>query len=146
MQFQSLNSPPHDARSIPWDSVVLPLGTPGGAYTRGSQRVPVSWFGLCGHSLGAVPQPRLHPRQVFIAEVQPTMVHTLVCTMVDQRVYPPTFAFILATSCHTRVPSNVNPREILNRVLSPPTAACISQATCRLCLHAPWHRLCQPYL
>ncbi len=30
MRFQSLNSPPHDACSIPWDSVVLPLGTPGG--------------------------------------------------------------------------------------------------------------------
>jgi hypothetical protein len=67
MQFQLLNPPPHDARSIPWDSVVLPLGTPGEACTRGSQQVPVSWFGLRGHSLGAVPQPRLRPRQVFIA-------------------------------------------------------------------------------
>ncbi len=67
MQFQSLNSPPHDDRSIPWDSVVLPLGTPGGVCARGSQRVPVSWFGLRGHSLGAIPQPRLRPRQVFIA-------------------------------------------------------------------------------
>jgi hypothetical protein len=49
MQFQSLNSPRHDAHSIPWDSVVLPLGTPGGACARGSQRVPVSRFGLRGH-------------------------------------------------------------------------------------------------
>jgi hypothetical protein len=62
-------SPPHDAHSIPWDSVVLPLGTLGGAWARGSQRVPVSWFGLRGHSLGAVPQPRLCPHQVFIAGV-----------------------------------------------------------------------------
>ena len=30
MRFQLLNPPPHDARSIPWDSVVLPLRTPGG--------------------------------------------------------------------------------------------------------------------
>ncbi len=35
MQFQSLNPPPHDAHSIPWGSVVLPLRTPGGACTRG---------------------------------------------------------------------------------------------------------------
>ena len=39
MQFQSLNSPPHDDRSIPWDSVVLPLGTPGGGVHKG---VPMS--------------------------------------------------------------------------------------------------------
>jgi hypothetical protein len=69
MQFQSLNPPPHDACSIPWGSVVLPLRTPGGACTRGSQQVPVSWFGLHGHSLGAVPQPRLCPHQVFIAGI-----------------------------------------------------------------------------
>ncbi len=67
MRFQLLNPHPHDARSIHWGSVVLPLGTPRGACTRGAQQVPVSWFGLCGHSLGAVPQPRLHPHQVFIA-------------------------------------------------------------------------------
>jgi hypothetical protein len=59
MQFQLLNPSPHDAHFIPWDSVVLPLGTPRGACTRGSQQVPASRFGLCGHSLGAVPQPRL---------------------------------------------------------------------------------------
>jgi hypothetical protein len=59
MCFQSLNPPPHDARSIPWDSVVLPLGTPGEVCTMGSQQVPVSRFGLRGHSLGAVPKPRL---------------------------------------------------------------------------------------
>jgi hypothetical protein len=69
MQFQSLNPPPHDAHSIPWGSVVLPLGTPGGVCTWGSQRVPVSWFGLRGHSLGAVSQPRLRPCQVFIAGI-----------------------------------------------------------------------------
>ncbi len=69
MQFQLLNPPPHDACFIPWSSVVLPLGIPGGACTRGYQRVPVSWFGLLGNSLGAVPQPRLHPCQVFIAGI-----------------------------------------------------------------------------
>jgi hypothetical protein len=52
MRFQSLKPPPHDTRSIPWSSVVLPLGTLGGACTRGSQRVPVSRFGLSDHSLG----------------------------------------------------------------------------------------------
>jgi hypothetical protein len=46
-----------------------PLGPLGGACTRGSQRILVSWFGLHGHSLGAVPQPRLHPHQVFIAGI-----------------------------------------------------------------------------
>jgi hypothetical protein len=35
MRFQSLNLPPHDIRSIPWDSVVLPLGTPGGGRAQG---------------------------------------------------------------------------------------------------------------
>jgi hypothetical protein len=30
MRFQSLSPPPHDAHSISWDSVVLPLRTPGG--------------------------------------------------------------------------------------------------------------------
>ncbi len=79
MRFQSLNSPPHDARSIPWDSVVLPLGTPGGACARGSQRVHVSWFGLRGHSLGAVPQPRLRPRPVFITGILGE-VQTCVCS------------------------------------------------------------------
>jgi hypothetical protein len=69
MQFQLLNPPPHDAHSIPWGSVVLLLGTPGGTCTRGSQRVPVSQFGLRSHSLGAVPQPRLRPHQVFIAGI-----------------------------------------------------------------------------
>ncbi len=64
-----LNHPPHDAGSIPWGSVVLPLGTLGRACTRGSKQVPVSWFGLRGHSLGAVPQPRLRPCQVFIASI-----------------------------------------------------------------------------
>jgi hypothetical protein len=43
----------------PIDSVVLPLGILGGACTREFQQGPVSWFGLYGHSLGAVPQPRL---------------------------------------------------------------------------------------
>ncbi len=53
------SSPPYDTRAIPWDSAVLPLGTPRGMCTRGAQWIPVSWFGLRGHSLGAVPQPRL---------------------------------------------------------------------------------------
>ncbi len=69
MRFQLLNPPPHDACSIPWGSVVLPLGTPRGACTWGSQQVPVSQLGLRGHSLGAVPQPRLRPHQVFIAGI-----------------------------------------------------------------------------
>ena len=36
LQFQLLTLAPYDAHSIPWDSVVLPLGTPGGVCTRGS--------------------------------------------------------------------------------------------------------------
>jgi hypothetical protein len=79
MQFQSLNPPPHDTHSMPWGSIVLPLGTPGGACTRGSQQVSVSRFGLRGHSLGAVPQPRLCPRQVLIAGISGE-AQTCVCS------------------------------------------------------------------
>ncbi len=61
MQFQLLNSPPHDARSIPWDSVVLPLGTPGGRAQGGPNEslylgldsVATAW-GLF-HNLDSVP-------------------------------------------------------------------------------------------
>ncbi len=69
MQFQSLNPPPHDARSINWGSVVLPLGTPGGGVHKGVPRRPCILVWTHGHSLGAVPQPRLCPHQVFIAGI-----------------------------------------------------------------------------
>jgi hypothetical protein len=80
MRFQLLNPPPHDARSIPWGSVVLPLGTPRGACTGVSQQVPVSQFGLRGHSLGAVPQPRLRPHQVFIGGILGEARRSCVCS------------------------------------------------------------------
>jgi hypothetical protein len=61
MRFQLLSSVPHDARSIPWHSVVLPLGTPRGACARGSNKflylgldsVATAW-GLF-HNLDSVP-------------------------------------------------------------------------------------------
>ncbi len=59
LRFQLLTVAPYDPHSISWDSVVLPLRTPGGACTRGSQQVRVIWCGLRDRSLGAVPQPRL---------------------------------------------------------------------------------------
>jgi hypothetical protein len=69
MQFQLLNPPPHDACSIPWDSVVLPLRTPRGACTRGPNKslylsldsVATAW-GLF-HNLDSC------PCQVFIAGI-----------------------------------------------------------------------------
>jgi hypothetical protein len=70
MQFQSLSPPPHDARSIPWDSVVLPLGTPRGGHAQGGPNeslylgldsVATAW-GLF-HNLDSC------PRQVFIAGI-----------------------------------------------------------------------------
>jgi hypothetical protein len=50
--------------SIPWDSVVLPFGTPvdnshGGVLKGVPSRPCILVIGLCCHSLGAVPQPRL---------------------------------------------------------------------------------------
>ena len=64
MQSQLLTLAPIDIHSIPWDSVVLPLGTPvggnHGSVLRGVPTSPcISVIGLRGHSLGAVPQPRL---------------------------------------------------------------------------------------
>jgi hypothetical protein len=64
MQSQLITLAPVDIHSIPWDSVVLPLGTPVGGNHRGVLRgVPTSPYilviGLRGHSLGAIPQPRL---------------------------------------------------------------------------------------
>ena len=69
MQFQSLNSPRHDAHSIPWDSVVLPLGTPGGHAQGGPNKslylgldsVALAW-GLF-HNLDSC------THQVFIASI-----------------------------------------------------------------------------
>jgi hypothetical protein len=64
MQFQLLTLAPHDIHSIPWDSVVLPFGTPvddshGGVLKGVPIRPCISVIGLHGYSLGAVPQPRL---------------------------------------------------------------------------------------
>ena len=47
--------------------VVLPLRTPGGIFGEKSfQLVRVSWLGLRGNCLEAVPQPRNLSHQVFI--------------------------------------------------------------------------------
>ncbi len=64
MQSQLLTLAPVDIHSIPWDSVVLPLGTPvAGKHGGVLKGVPTSpcilVIGLRGHRLGAVPQPRL---------------------------------------------------------------------------------------
>ncbi len=70
MQFQLLNPPPHDARSIPWDSVVLSLGTPRGGRAQGgpnkslylgSDSMATAW--VLFHNLDSC------PRQVFIAGI-----------------------------------------------------------------------------
>ena len=48
--------------------VVLPLRTPRGGFgEKGFQLVPVSWLGLRGSCLEAVPQPRNLSQKVFIA-------------------------------------------------------------------------------
>jgi hypothetical protein len=64
MQFQLLTLAPVDIHSIPWDSVVLPFGTPvddshGGILKGDPTRICILVIGLRGHSLGAVPQPSL---------------------------------------------------------------------------------------
>jgi hypothetical protein len=64
MQSQLLTLAPVDIHSIPWGSVLLPLGTPvAGKHGGVLKRVPTSpcilVIGLRGHSLGVVPQPRL---------------------------------------------------------------------------------------
>jgi hypothetical protein len=80
MRFQSLNPPPHDAHSIPWDSVVLPLGTPRGVCTRGSQQVPVSWFGLLvATAWGLFHNLDSRPRKVLIAGISGE-AQTCVCS------------------------------------------------------------------
>jgi hypothetical protein len=67
MQFQLLNPPPNDTCSMPWDSVVLPLGTPRGqgvpneSMYLGSDSVATAW-GLF-HNLDSC------SRQVFIAGI-----------------------------------------------------------------------------
>ncbi len=85
MRFQSLNPPPHDARSIPWSSVVLPLGTPGGGRAQGGPNESL-YLGLdsMATAWGAVPQPRLCPRQVFIAGISGE-VQTCVCSPSSSR-------------------------------------------------------------
>jgi hypothetical protein len=76
-----LLTPAHnDIHSIPWDSVVLPFGTPvndshGGVLKGVPTRPCILVIGLHGHSLGAVPQPRLLPPlrsslQAFLGEAQ----------------------------------------------------------------------------
>jgi hypothetical protein len=85
MQFQLLTLAPIDTHSIPWDSVVLPFGTPvdnshGGVLKGVPTRPCILVIGLCGHNLGAVPQPRLSSplrssTQAFLGEAQ-----TCVCS------------------------------------------------------------------
>ena len=69
MQFQLLNLPLHDVRSIPWDSVVLPLGTPGGACTRGPNESLYLSLDSVATAWGLFHNLDSRPRQVFIAGI-----------------------------------------------------------------------------
>ncbi len=66
-RYQSLNLTPDDIPSIPWARSTTPPDPRGGFGKKGFQLVPVSWLGLRGSCLKAVPQPRNLSRQVFIA-------------------------------------------------------------------------------
>jgi hypothetical protein len=85
MRFQSLNPPPPDARSIPWSSLVLPLITPGGGRAEGGPNKSL-YLGLdsVATAWGAVPQPRLRTRQVFIAGLSGE-AQTCVCSPSSSR-------------------------------------------------------------
>jgi hypothetical protein len=80
MRFQSLNPPPHDTRSIPWDSVVLPLGTPGGGRVQGGPNKPL-YLGLdsVATAWGLIHNLDSCPRQIFIAGISGE-AHTCVCS------------------------------------------------------------------
>ena len=67
MRYQSLKIfLPDDIPSIPWARSTTPPDPPGGFGEKGFQLVPVSWLGLRGSCLEAVPQPRNLSHQVFI--------------------------------------------------------------------------------
>ncbi len=66
-RYQSLNLTPDDIPSIPWARSTTPPDPPGGFGEKGFQLVPVSWLGLRGSCVEAVPQPRNLSRKVFIA-------------------------------------------------------------------------------
>jgi hypothetical protein len=69
MQFQLLNPPPHDTRSIPWDSVVLPLGTPGGRAQGGPNKSLYHGLDFVATACGLFHNLDSCPRQVFIAGI-----------------------------------------------------------------------------
>jgi hypothetical protein len=69
MQFQLLNPPPHDACSIPWDSVVLPLGTPGGHAQGGPNKSLYLGLDSVATAWGLFYILDSRPCQVFIAGI-----------------------------------------------------------------------------
>jgi hypothetical protein len=69
MGFQSPNPPPHDAHCIPWDSVVLPFGPPGGACTRGPNKSLYLGLDSVATAWGLFHNLEYCPRQVFIAGI-----------------------------------------------------------------------------
>jgi hypothetical protein len=79
MQFQLLNPPPHDACSIPWDSVVLPLGTPGGRAQGGPNEYLYLGLNSVATGLGLFNNLDSRRHQVFIAGILGE-AQTRVCT------------------------------------------------------------------
>jgi hypothetical protein len=72
------------------------------------------------------------------------MAHTGVCHDGLEGL-PPKVSNTPGYYCATRLP-NLNTSETLSRVYTPLTATLISQATCRMSLHAPQPRLYQLFL
>ncbi len=71
------------------------------------------------------------------------MAHTGVCHGWLEGL-PPKVSNTPGYYCAIRLP-NLNSRETLSRVYTPQSATLISQAMCRLSLHAPPPKLYQPF-